>query len=153
MPPARIVIGLLAGLLPAAAATQPTTGAAMAMSVSLFDGSRRLVVIAAAAPDAPSVREQRAALLEHAAALDERDMVVFVVLPDEAVEAVHGPAPAPADVRAFLRRNPPSWGEPFAVLLVGKDGGVKLRATRPVRAEELFALVDTMPMRRQEMRR
>jgi hypothetical protein len=38
------------------------------------------------------------------------------------------------------------------VLLIGKDGGVKLRAEEPLPAAEFFALIDTMPMRRREMR-
>jgi hypothetical protein len=40
----------------------------------------------------------------------------------------------------------------FAVVLVGKDGYRKLRKTRPVEAEELFRLIDSMPMRKAEMR-
>ena len=40
----------------------------------------------------------------------------------------------------------------FTVILVGKDGGEKLRKTRIVAPQELNALIDTMPMRRREMR-
>lgn len=40
----------------------------------------------------------------------------------------------------------------FRLLLIGKDGGVKLDRTESVRLSELFALIDTMPMRRREMR-
>lgn len=39
----------------------------------------------------------------------------------------------------------------FAVLLVGKDGGVKRRANDPVNLNELFAQIDRLPMRRAEM--
>ncbi len=39
------------------------------------------------------------------------------------------------------------------VLLVGKDGGLKFQGKLPVPPETLFALVDTMPMRRAEMKR
>ena len=41
----------------------------------------------------------------------------------------------------------------FTVILVGKDGGEKYRAERVVDPDELFALIDTMPMRRREMRK
>ncbi|MEM7620524.1 MAG: DUF4174 domain-containing protein [Pseudomonadota bacterium] len=37
-------------------------------------------------------------------------------------------------------------------MLLGKDGGEKLRKARRVTADELFALIDAMPMRQQEMR-
>ena len=41
--------------------------------------------------------------------------------------------------------------EKFQLLLIGKDGGVKKR-TSTVSLEEVFSLIDTMPMRRREMR-
>ena len=40
----------------------------------------------------------------------------------------------------------------FEIILIGKDGGVKLRSKMPISLEELFSLIDAMPMRRQEMR-
>lgn len=152
----RLAALLVAGVAMAGAPNLQAAGPARAMTASIFDGSRRVVVIAATSAETPAVRGQRAELLTHAAGLDERDMVVFATLSDGTVQAVHGPAPTPAEVRAFLGRNPlpaDEGGGRFAVLLVGKDGGVKFRSARPVRAEELFALIDTMPMRRQEMRR
>ena len=41
-------------------------------------------------------------------------------------------------------------GESVA-LLIGRDGGVKLRTGLPVDTDKIFALIDTMPMRRREM--
>jgi hypothetical protein len=41
-------------------------------------------------------------------------------------------------------------GQDFSVLLVGKDGGEKFRATKPISVLKLDALVDAMPMGRQE---
>jgi hypothetical protein len=35
--------------------------------------------------------------------------------------------------------------------LVGKDGGVKARWASPVDPDDIFALIDAMPMRRDEM--
>ena len=39
----------------------------------------------------------------------------------------------------------------FQLLLLGKDGGVKLRSST-ASLEDVFSLIDTMPMRRREMR-
>ena len=39
----------------------------------------------------------------------------------------------------------------FEVLLIGKDGMVKLRSAEPVPVKDLFGRIDSMPMRRQEM--
>ncbi|MEO0341702.1 MAG: DUF4174 domain-containing protein, partial [Bacteroidota bacterium] len=41
----------------------------------------------------------------------------------------------------------------FLFILIGKDGGVKLRSTSVVPLDDLFALIDGMPMRRAEIRR
>ncbi len=40
----------------------------------------------------------------------------------------------------------------FAVVLIGRDGGEKLRSTSPIPAAELFGKIDEMPMRRRELR-
>jgi hypothetical protein len=42
-------------------------------------------------------------------------------------------------------------GGSFQVLLIGKDGGVKLRSSEPVSMKDLFGLIDSMPMRQEEM--
>lgn len=39
-----------------------------------------------------------------------------------------------------------------AILLVGKDGGIKLRRNGVLEPRDLFGLIDTMPMRQREMR-
>lgn len=89
------------------------------------------------APDAtdPAYRRQMAALNARAPELRERDIVV---LSDTA------PAPGGALRQRF-------GGAGFRFLLVGKDGGVKMDRDTPVSAEELFATIDRMPMRRAEM--
>ncbi|MFO7687606.1 MAG: DUF4174 domain-containing protein [Desulfobacterales bacterium] len=35
---------------------------------------------------------------------------------------------------------------------MGKDGGIKLKRNDQVRLEEIFQLIDSMPMRQDEMR-
>jgi hypothetical protein len=40
----------------------------------------------------------------------------------------------------------------FEVILIGKDGTIKLRRSEPTTAAEIFELIDSMPMRQREMR-
>lgn len=40
----------------------------------------------------------------------------------------------------------------FEIVLLGKDGGIKARSDNPRALEEFLALIDTMPMRRAEIR-
>jgi len=98
----------------------------------------RLVVVVGQ-PGDPRGVQQHASLAQDAAALRERDVVVQDITPEAA------------------RRERPELGVrsgvAFEVLLVGKDGGVKLRRDKPVAASEIAALIDTMPMRREEMKR
>ncbi|MEM9547052.1 MAG: DUF4174 domain-containing protein [Bacteroidota bacterium] len=49
----------------------------------------------------------------------------------------------------LLQKN----NKPFEVVLIGLDGGVKLRQQTILKREELFRIIDSMPMRRQEIRR
>jgi len=47
------------------------------------------------------------------------------------------------------------WGvtnATFTVILIGKDGGEKMRSHQPVTLARLFDLIDNMPMRRDEIR-
>ncbi|GAB3917613.1 hypothetical protein GCM10028804_06020 [Larkinella terrae] len=57
--------------------------------------------------------------------------------------------------RRFLTQNPfklaPS--DEFKGWLIGKDGGVKRTFVKPINPNELFRLIDSMPMRQAEMRK
>ena len=55
----------------------------------------------------------------------------------------------PADNTALRKKFRPRG---FAVLLMGKDGQIKLRKPFPWDARELSRSIDKMPMRQQEMR-
>jgi len=75
------------------------------------------------------VARQVALLEDRGADLAERDVVVLT----------DGPGVA------ALRDGPG-----FRVLLIGKDGGVKLDRRAPVAVDEILSLIDSMPMRRRE---
>lgn len=62
--------------------------------------------------------------------------------------------PAPR-VEAALRRQAGVNADGWAVVLIGLDGGVKAKWTERGQpsAQEVFARIDAMPMRQQEMRR
>lgn len=85
------------------------------------------------------------------AELEDRDLLIGKFFEDAAGEL--GEAPVSLEETAGLREafDVPEGG--FALVLVGKDGGEKFRAHEPVRAREVFDLIDAMPMRRREMGR
>ena len=94
------------------------------------------------APDdhASALVRQRSILDADPKGLDERDIRVF---------AVTGNASNAPD----LRKQFDVRTDQFAVVLIGKDGGRKLKKNAPVELAALYGKIDAMPMRRDEMRR
>lgn len=111
----------------------------------------RPIVVFAPSRDAPQAAEQLRRFEAAKAELAERDMPVLLVTPS-AVTTASSDSPRQKLDAAALRRAYGVSADSFAVVLVGKDGGEKLRAEKPVEAQKLTALVDTMPMRARETR-
>jgi molybdopterin converting factor small subunit len=97
-------------------------------------------------PEGVAVRRQRELLQGHEAELKERDVVVVFV-----PVAGDGDQPSNRHLQG-LRREFQVADREFTVVLVGKDGGEKFRSHAPVTIEKFNALIDAMPMRRQEVR-
>ena len=95
------------------------------------------------------VDEYRSEVLERAAELQDRDMVVWWSDGGDLVQWRDGLVTrfeASAKVLDGLA------GEQPAVVLIGKDGGIKLAEPIPYELDLIFALIDAMPMRQNEMR-
>ena len=105
---------------------------------------RQLFIFAANAAT-PALAEQRRLLAERNTELAERDLTVIQIVGSRL-------AGAPGNAMQLRRRYHVTASQ-FRVLLIGKDGGVKLDRTEPVDTVELFATIDAMPMRKDEMRR
>jgi hypothetical protein len=110
----------------------------------------RLLLIFAPAADHPAYRSLADALRREPDEVRDRDLLVFSLL--EQGESRLGDARLDkAAVAALTKRFAVKPGA-FTVILIGKDGGEKLRRAESVTLGEIFARIDTMPMRRQEMR-
>ena len=96
--------------------------------------ARPLVIVAPDAADA-RYRTQMEAVKAASAGLKERDMVVLTGLGAD---------------DPLRRRFGGDSG--FQVVLVGKDGHIAGRWSAPVALPDIFALIDRMPMRQDEMR-
>jgi len=82
--------------------------------------------------------------------LIDRDLLVIQLDSSESLELVSGGADLP-DPELFRERYGLPEGS-FEVVLVGLDGGVKERRQSAMSGEELWGLIDAMPMRRDELR-
>lgn len=99
----------------------------------------------------PGASKAIANLQAFAAGIDDRDIAWFVLdgatLRSNYTGTLDETLPGRLMERYFTPRP-----DNTAVLLIGKDGGVKSRSS-DLDLEAMFGLIDQMPMRRQEMRR
>ena len=110
----------------------------------------RLVVVMAPDMDDPSYLEQMDILRQDTAGLAERRLVIYTATP---ATYMTGLRPGPMEKSEKLYREYKRLRTTFEVVLIGLDGGVKLRQGTPLSLQELFSTIDAMPMRRQELRR
>ena len=122
-------------------------------------GRSRVVILFAPAGKAQGIQgmkwnAQRQFFSEPAAAagLAERNVVVVVVSDSRETWPRSLAVVRPAGDGAKIRAEYHVHEGQFLAVLVGKDGDVKDASTQPFQAEPLFALIDGMPMRRQEMK-
>jgi len=116
------------------------TGATAAGSATITQmrWQRRVLLVTAPDPADPKLLLQRG-LLRAWTGGAARDLSL-VVLVGRRVDGS-------ADTASALRRRFHLPSDRFAALLIGKDGGVKLRADRPIPADTLQDTIDAMPMR------
>jgi len=100
---------------------------------------RRVLIVAAVSGENAALAEQRRILANWKANSDDRDLTVVEVIGDRVRGA--------GDTAASIRRKYRLPGA-FTAILIGKDGGEKLRSARPFAAAVLEQTIDAMPMRR-----
>jgi len=123
-------------------AAAPTASPGLARALLAARWQHRRLLLGAPTADQAAFQQQKALLATATEGLAERDFQVIEVRYDQLT---------PADRQCWTQQ----LGQPlqgFRLVLIGKDGGVKRTATKPLAPAELFGTVDKMPMRRQEMR-
>ena len=98
----------------------------------------RVLVAVAPAADNAQLLEQRRLFRTMGQAGQDRDLAL--------VEGV-------GDESRALRQALGLDDAGFYAVLVGKDGGAKLTSRQPLPADQLFPVIDAMPMRQGEMKR
>lgn len=90
-------------------------------------------------------------LSDKRAELQDRDMLVFRIFESGTSYAARQKMSL-ENAESLRRRFKVPPGE-ISQILIGKDGGVKLTGDEKTTLPSIFDLIDTMPMRRQEMRK
>jgi len=110
---------------------------------------KRVLALFSPSESDASFQLQKQGLASSAEGVLERDLLVLEII-EQGQSRVGNRMLSEKSVQDIRKRLGSQTGL-FQVLLIGKDGGVKLRSSEPVSMKDLFGLIDSMPMRQQEM--
>ena len=123
---------------------------AFGVQLSDFKWQNRLLLIFAPSQQDPELLQTRRALQGESCGLGERNIVTGILVA-QGRSSLDGREITARDAAA-IRQRTAIKNDQFAVLLIGKDGGEKLRVYNQPDLDAVFALIDQMPMRQEEMR-
>ncbi len=127
-------------------------GITYAQSTGILDSLRwkkRILLMFTNSDTASLYRQQKRIWDDAQRALSDRDIVSFIITKTD-VKASDGKDYGQHTAER-LRKEYRIKEQPFAVILIGKDGGEKLREYDILANSRLFSTIDAMPMRRREM--
>ena len=122
----------------------------MPMDLDQFQWKNRLLLIFAPDVNDEFFQKLQGEIIAQKAGVEDRDLVVFEILEKDIsrMNATQLDRPVADSIRN-------RFGAPqhkFTLLLVGKDGGIKMKRHDQANLKEVFDLIDSMPMRKNEMR-
>lgn len=122
---------------------------AAGVEMSAYHWQHRPLLLFAPQHSDARLRATVARLQDRRCEVDDRHMVIGVFVENGTSRMGHRDV-APGRAASLRDRyDIPRGG--FAVLLIGKDGGEKYRLYEVPELDEIFGLIDGMPMRRNEM--
>ena len=121
-----------------------------AMDLIQFQWRHRLLFLFAPDASHPNFAKLHNEIAEQMDETKERDLVIFEILEQGA--SWMDAAPLDRQMAISIRKKFAVPPQDYTVVLVGKDGGVKLKRDEYVSLAAVFGLIDSMPMRQNEMR-
>jgi len=121
------------------------------MDLNVYRWKNRLLMVFSSSPDDPNYQSLIGEIQEQRKGLRDRELLVFEIL--EKGESRFGDTVLKKEAIDFLRQKFSAGQGSFLVILIGKDGGEKMRRqNQKVSLTEIFAVIDGMPMRQREMK-
>ncbi|MGD2185069.1 MAG: DUF4174 domain-containing protein [Desulfobacterales bacterium] len=121
------------------------------MDFDQFQWKNRLLFLFAPHGSHPIFTKLQSEIYAQKAEVKDRDLVIFEVL---------GQGPSRMNttqlnrgVADAIRNRFDAPQKTFTLILVGKDGGIKMKRHDGANIKEVFELIDSMPMRQNEMQR
>ncbi len=121
----------------------------MSQNLNEYRWKNRVLLVISQNSNSISFEEQMNLLRSNRNDLEERDLVVLAILPDEYAVGLNEMIPWIKGNEVFLKYS--QREVPFKVILIGLDGGVKISQNEPISIETLKEVIDRMPMRRSEI--
>ncbi|WP_197022154.1 DUF4174 domain-containing protein [Sediminibacter sp. Hel_I_10] len=109
----------------------------------------RLILVFAKTSENLEFQKQLNELKAHEDGLKDRKLIVYRITPQSYATGFSKNTPWSQNATLFtdfMKSN-----DRFKILLIGLDGGIKLKASKIVAAGTLFETIDAMPMRRAEL--
>lgn len=126
----------------------PQWGFAEAGPLASFQWQNRVLLIFGSSEK--EVAEQEERFHNQESQVDERDLVILTIVNNVVSDGGRsGSLPTASALRTKFRVDQDAS---LTVVLVGKDGGEKLRETELTEPKAVFDLIDSMPMRKDEAR-
>lgn len=116
-----------------------------------FQWKNRLLIIYLADEKSSILENQLAEISQNKEGYKERDLKV-ILLKDQQVEIWNSNENHNLQFNKITEELNIDKDKFYHNLLIGKDGGVKLRSDAPISNKKLFDTIDAMPMRQREMR-
>jgi len=122
----------------------------MGQQISDYQWKNRLVVLLTDSQDSQLYQLQLKDLKTDLQGLKERKILVITLTPNYQITGIDNEIEQKA-VLNFKKLKKETNG--FEVILVGLDGYIKLQQSKLLTHQELFAQIDRMPMRRNEIKK
>jgi len=122
----------------------------LSMDLAQFQWKNRLLFLFFPDKNHSLFKSLKSEIMNQHAEVKDRDLVVFEML--ERDSAKMNGADIDRQTADSIREHFSVPSNKFSLILVGKDGSIKLKSHDHVSLEEVFELIDSMPMRQSEMR-
>lgn len=119
---------------------QSSNGMSLKEKIQNHQWKDRVLLLCASSTAQADFVKQKQHLASVKKELNEQELIVLDIRHEE----------LNADDKIYLQRAVGVPAGELSVVLIGKDGGVKLKQATPVTSQALFSTIDAMPMRRQE---
>lgn len=119
-------------------------------SIADLKWKNRLIVVFTETTDSQKFQHQLEIFNKNIAEFNDRKLKLIHAVPNK--QQIVLPEITEWQASTFYNKNKKEKTADFEVILIGLDGGVKLRQYKVTEAKEIFDLIDSMPMRQSEMR-